>query len=194
MESSAARAAPGRAGGARAFQQGPVPGEDQRFQLEVDFLDAARGDKKRLTLPNGKSLDVNIPAGISDGQSVRLKGQGSASPNSGRAGDALIEIKVREHAFFKRDGNDIRLELPITLQEAVLGAKIDVPTIHGRVTLSIPKGANTGATLRLKGKGITVGKSGTPGDQYVSLKIMLPSGSNAELENFARTWGPKRSL
>ena len=132
---------PGGPGGAN-FRHGPMQGEDARFQLEVDFLDAVRGGTKRLTLPSGKSLDVKIPAGIESGQTIRLKGQGEPGP--GQAGDALIEIKVREHALYKRDGHNIRIELPVTLQEAVLGAKVEVPTIHGAVTVSVPKGANTG--------------------------------------------------
>lgn len=178
----------GRAGGFQ--QQTAMHGEDQHFQLEVDFLDAVRGGKKRLTLPSGKTLDVNIPAGISDGQTIRLKGQGSPGIGGG-PGDARIEIKVREHPLFKRDGHDIRMDLPVTLQEAVLGAKIEVPTIHGAVTLTVPKGANSGTTLRLKGKGIAGGKAATAGDQYVTLKVALPPSGDAELEQFVKAWGPK---
>ncbi len=181
----------GRGGGgpgSAGFRHGPMQGEDMRFQLEVDFLDAVRGGTRRLTLPSGKSLDVKIPAGIESGQSIRLKGQGEPGPN--QAGDALIEIKVHDHALYKRDGHNIRIELPVTLQEAVLGAKVDVPTIHGPVTVSIPKGATSGTTLRLKGKGIA-GKGGASGDEYVTLKVMLPPGGNADLEKFVETWGPK---
>ncbi|TAL00774.1 MAG: J domain-containing protein, partial [Rhodospirillaceae bacterium] len=170
-------------------QRGPLQGEDARFSLEVDFLDAAKGAKKRLTLPSGKSLDVGIPAGIADGQTIRLKGQGNQGP--GQAGDALIEVKVREHTLFKRDGNDIRIELPISLQEAVLGAKVEVPTVHGAVSVTIPKGANTGRILRLKGKGIAAGKTAPAGDQYVKLMVMLPPGGETELEQFVNSWGPK---
>lgn len=180
----------GAGGGGFRQQQTAMHGEDQHFQLEVDFLDAVRGGKKRLTLPSGKSLDVNIPAGISDGQSIRLKGQGSPGIG-GQPGDALIEIKVKDHPLFKRDGHNIRMELPVTLQEAVLGAKVEVPTIHGAVTLTIPKGANSGNTMRLKGKGVTGGKNGTAGDQYVTLKVMLPPSGDADLEEFAKTWGAK---
>ena len=178
---------PGGPGGA-GFRHGPMQGEDMRFQLEVDFLDAVRGGTRRLTLPSGKSLDVKIPAGIESGQSIRLKGPGEPGPT--QAGDALIEIKVSEHALFKRDGHNIRIELPVSLQEGVLGAKVEVPTIHGPVTVSVPKGATSGTTLRLKGKGIT-GKGGTAGDEYVTLKVMLPPGGNADLEKFVETWGPK---
>jgi len=172
--------------GQRGFQ---APPEDSRFSLEVDFLDAAVGTKKRLTLPTGKALDVTIPPGISDGQTIRLKGQGGSGP--GPAGDALIEVKVREHPLFKRDGNDIRLEFPISLTEAVLGGKVEVPTIHGAVTVTVPKGANTGRTLRLKGKGIAGNKRTPAGDQYVKLMVMLPPSGDADLEQFIRTWGPK---
>lgn len=176
--------------GGAGFRHEPMQGQDARFQLEVDFLDAVRGGTKRLTLPSGKSLDVKIPAGIESGQAIRLKGQGEPGP--GQAGDALIEIKVRDHALYKRDGHNIRIDLPVTLQEAVLGAKVEVPTIHGPVTVSVPKGANSGTTLRLKGKGIA-GKGGTPGDQYVTLKVTLPPGGNAELEKFIQSWGEKNA-
>ncbi len=182
------RGGPGGPGGFRQ-QQTAMHGEDQQFRLDVDFLDAVRGGKQRLTLPSGKSLDVNIPAGIADGQTIRLKGQG-APGIGGQPGDALLEIKIRDHALYKRDGHNIRIELPVTLQEAVLGAKIEVPTIHGAVTVTVPKGANSGTTLRLKGKGIAGGKNAAAGDQYVTLKVMLPSG-DAELEEFAKTWGAK---
>jgi DnaJ-class molecular chaperone len=177
----------GRAG---ASARGPAfQGDDARYNLEVDFLDAARGGKKRLTLPSGKALDVNIPAGIADGQTIRLKGQGE--PGAGKAGDALIEVKVREHPLFKRDGNNIRIELPITLQEAVLGGKVEVPTIHGTVSMTVPKGTNTGRTMRLKGQGIAAGKNAPAGDQYIKLLVVLPPGGNAELEKFVAEWGPK---
>jgi len=178
----------GRAGGPGAGARGPAfQGDDARYNLEVDFLDAVRGAKKRLTLPSGKALDVNIPAGISDGQTIRLKGQGEHG--AGKAGDALIEVKVREHPLFKRDGNDIRIELPISLQESVLGGKVEVPTIHGSVSMSLPKGTNTGRTMRLKGQGIAAGKNSPAGDQYIKLMVVMPPGNNAELEKFVTEWG-----
>jgi DnaJ-class molecular chaperone len=119
-------------------------GDDRHYRLEVDFLDAVNGATRRITLPGGSSLDVVIPPGTHDGQTLRLAGKGDAGPDGGEAGDALIEITVRPHPFFKRDGSDIRLDLPISLTEAVLGGKVTVPTPAGPVTATIPKGSNTG--------------------------------------------------
>ena len=180
----------GRGGGAGGFR--PARGEDRKYALKVDFLDAARGTKRRITLPDGKSLDVNIPAGILSGQQIRLKGQGEPGPQT--PGDALIEVEVEPHTFFTRDGNDIRVELPISLREAVLGAKIVAPTIDGMVNVSVPKGASSGATLRLKGKGIK-GRGDVPaGDLYVKLKVMLPSQIDPALEKLAASWPEDDSL
>ena len=125
-----------------------------RYTLEVDFLEAATGAKKRVTMPDGGVLDITVPEGVADGQTLRLKGQGSPSPRGSEAGDALVEIKVRAHALFKRSGDDIVLEVPITIDEAVLGAKIEVQTISGRVQVTMPKGTSSGRVFRLKGKGV----------------------------------------
>ena len=142
-------------GQGRRARGGPrVRGADRRYQLKVDFLDAVNGAKKRLNLGADRSLDVNIPAGIRDGQVLRLQGQGDPGFNGSPAGDALIEVQIEPHPFFRRDGDDIRLDLPVTLAEAVLGAKVEVPTTSGHVALTVPKGSNTGTTLRLKGKGV----------------------------------------
>jgi len=181
-----------RGGGGGPFRGGADPfgqagGADTKFSLEVDFVDAVTGAKKRLTLPSGRSLDVNIPASISDGQTIRLKGQGGVGPN-GRPGDALIEVKIKPHAMFRREGHDILVEVPISLKEAVLGAKITVPTVHGPVTVTVPKGSNTGSKLRLKGKGVSSGKGKQPGDQYVSLKVALPKDTDKDLEQFLKDW------
>ena len=129
-------------------------GDDLRYRLEVDFLDAVNGATRRITLPDGNSLDVVIPPGTRDHQTLRLREKGEPSTSGGGAGDALIEITVRPHPFFKRDGNDIHLDLPVTLVEAVLGGKILVPTPGGTVTVMVPKGSNTGKVLRLKGRGV----------------------------------------
>lgn len=161
-------------------------GSDVRYLLEVDFLDAVNGAKKRITLPGGAALDVKVPPGISDGQTIRLRARGQPGLNGGPPGDALIEIMVKPHPVFRRDGNDIIVELPITINEAVLGAKIDVPTISGRVKLTVPKGASSGQTLRLKGKGVKHPKQ--QGDQRCVLKIVLPARIDAELEQFMRQW------
>ncbi|MDR3487498.1 MAG: J domain-containing protein [Bradyrhizobium sp.] len=162
-------------------------GADRHYHLEVDFLDAVNGATQRVTLRDGESLDVAIPPGTQDGQVLRLRGQGEPGPGGGEAGDALIEIAVRRHPFFKRDGDDIRLDLPISLTEAVLGAKLPVPTPTGTVILTIPKHSNSGKVLRLKGKGVTR-PNGKHGDEYLILKIMLPERPDPELEKFVANW------
>jgi DnaJ-class molecular chaperone len=161
-------------------------GADRQYALTVDFLDAVNGAKQRLELAPGKSLDVTIPAGVRDGQVLRLAGQGGAGLGGGPAGDALIEIRVAPHAIFRREGDDILLDLPVTLGEAVLGGRITVPTPTGAVTMTVPAHSNTGTVLRLKGKGIA-GK----GDELVTLKVMLPPGTDAELDTFLQDWAAK---
>ncbi len=186
------RNARGGAGfGGGGFGGGTGQGEDTRFTLEVDFIDAITGAKKRLNLPGAKSLDVNIPAGIGDGQTIRLKGQGNPG-QGGPAGDALIEVKVKPHPLFRRDGNDIHMDLAISLSEAANGGKVEVPTVHGPVTLNIPAWSNAGTRMRLKGKGVPAGKKDPAGDQYVTLKIVLPKTPDAELQEFAKSWGARK--
>lgn len=170
--------------GGREFRR---RGQDRRYRLEVDFLDAVNGATPRITLPDNSSLAVTIPPGTRDGQILRLAGKGDAGLEGGEPGDALIEIAVRPHAYFRRDGNDIRLDLPISLREAVLGGKITVPTPSGPVKASIPKGANTGKVLRLKGKGVP-GRGGKRGDQLLTLQVMIPEPPDAELEAFIARW------
>lgn len=170
---------------------GPGPqqfrGRDLRYRLEVDFLDAARGAKKRVTMPDGRTLDIAIPAGLEDGQTLRLKGQGEAGVSGGPSGDVYVEIAVKPHPLFERDGDDIHIEAPISLKEAVLGGKITAPTIAGEVAITVPKNSSSGAVLRLKGRGVH--REGRPaGDQYVKLKIVLPEGGDKELEEFVRRW------
>lgn len=164
-----------------------MPGSDVTYTLEVPFLEAALGAKKRLTLPDGRTLDVNIPAGTADRQMLRLKSQGLPGIGGGPQGDAYIEIHVAPHAHFRRKDNDVHLDVPITLQEAVLGGKIDVPTIDGSVSMTVPAGTNTGATLRLKGKGIA-DKAGNRGDQYVHLTVMLPDDKDGALKEAIGNW------
>jgi len=163
-----------RAGGS-GFNRPPPA--DAHYSIDVDFLEAATGAKKRVTMPDGKTLDINIPEGIEEGQKLRLKGQG-AQPS----GYAYVTVQIRPHPFFTRKDKDITIELPMSLQESVLGGKIQVPTIHGAVEMTIPKGASSGATLRLKGKGIKTG------DQYVKLKLVMPKEIDAALEEFIRKW------
>jgi DnaJ-class molecular chaperone len=161
-------------------------GADLRYHLEVDFLDAARGVKRAVTMPDGKSIEIAIPAGVRDGQTLRLRGKGAPGHGQGPAGDALVTIAVAPHPVFSRDGDAIEMELPITVDEAVLGARVDVPTVSGPVTMTVPKGASSGQQLRLKGKGIRRGK--TSGDQLVRLKIVLPKTVDAELQELAERW------
>jgi len=168
-------------------------GRDVRYTLEVDFLEAATGAKKRVTMPDGGVLDITVPEGVADGQTLRLKGQGAAGPRGGEAGDALVEIKVRQHALFKRSGDDIVLELPVTIDEAVLGAKIEVQTISGRVQLTVPKGTSSGRVFRLKGKGVHNTTTGNTGDQLVTVRIVLPETIDNELSYFMSEWRQKHS-
>ncbi|WP_341909192.1 DnaJ C-terminal domain-containing protein [Ferrovibrio terrae] len=180
----------GAAGAGPRNANRPMRGADRHFNLKIGFLDAARGCKRRLTMPDGKQLDVAIPAGLVDGQQIRLRHQGDAGRNKGEAGDALIEVTVEPHPFFVRQGDDLHLELPLTLDEAILGAKIPVPTIDGMVAVSVPKGASSGTTLRLKGRGFPLkgGASDQRGDQYVKLKIVLPEKPNSALEKLIEGW------
>lgn len=164
-------------------------GADHRFTLAVDFLDAVNGARRRLNLAADRSLDVTIPAGVREGQVLRLQGQGGAGTGGGPAGDALIKVHVAPHPFFRREGDDIHLDLPVTLAEAVLGARIMVPTPTGPVAMSIPANSNTGKMLRLRGKGIPR-PGGPPGDEYVTLKVVLPESGNDELAAFLRGWAP----
>ena len=164
-------------------------GADVHYRLELDFLDAINGAKRQLTLPDGPVLEVAIPPGTRDGQVLRLRGKGSPGAGGGPPGDALIEVGVRPHRLFTRKGDDIHVELPITLAEAVLGAKVEVPTPTGTVTMSVPKGSNTGTVLRLRGKGVPH-PDGSRGDEYVTLKIMLPDKPDPELEKFVAQWQP----
>ncbi len=164
-------------------------GADVSYTAPIDFLDAARGTKKRIRLSDGKVLDIKVPAGTEDRQALRLKGQGMAGHGGGATGDAFVEVHIEPHPFFTRKDNNVHLELPVTLQEAVLGATITVPTVHGKVSMKIPPGSNTGATLRLKGKGIVERKGGKKGDQYVKLKVTLPERPDKELKDFVERWG-----
>jgi DnaJ-class molecular chaperone len=178
----------------RGAQQGGgagmrLRGADQHYSLTVDFLAAVNGARQRLDLAPGRSLEVTIPPGVRDGQVLRLQGQGGPGRNGGPPGDALIEIHVAPHPFFRREGFDIHLDLPVTLGEAMLGAKVPVPTPTGPVTMTIPANSNSGRVLRLKGKGVPR-PAGERGDEYVTLKIMLPDGDDPDLTRFMRDWAP----
>jgi len=164
-------------------------GQDVHYRLPLGFLDAINGGKQQLTLPDGSVLDVTIPPGTRDGQILRLRGKGRPGIGGGPPGDALIEIEVRPHPVFTRKGDDIHVELPISLREAVLGGKVSVPTPSGAVTMSVPKWSNTGSVLRLKGQGVPR-PGGGRGDEYVALKVMLPERPDPELEKFVSQWRP----
>ena len=162
----------------------PQKGADIAYRLKVPFVDAAKLEPQRVTLGSGRTIDLKLPKGLEDGARIRLAGQGQEGP--GGRGDAIVTIEIAPHPFYVREGDNIRLSLPVTLKEAVLGAKVRVPTPDGVVMLTVPKGSSSGKLLRLKGRGFT-GKDGQRGDQLVQLAIDVPAG-DAELERFASSW------
>ena len=165
-------------------------GADVRYSLDLDFLEAVTGAKKRVTLPEGGVLDLSVPEGVQDGQVLRLKGKGGVGIERG---DALVEIKVRPHAVFKRVGDDIAFEVPIALDEAVLGGKIEVQTVQGRVQLTLPKGTNSGQVFRLKGKGVRNASNGVSGDGLVTIRIVMPTVIDDSLSYFFSEWRQKHA-
>lgn len=174
----------GRGGGRGNIR---MRGSDVHYRLELDFLTAANGGRRPITLPDGATLDINIPPGTPDGQILRLRGKGRAGIGGGAPGDALVQVDVQPHPVFTRDGDDVRVELPISLGEAVLGGSVNVPTVTGPVTMTLPKWSNTGKVLRLKGKGVAR-PDGSRGDAYVTLKVALPDQPDAELEKLVAQW------
>ncbi|MEK1933599.1 MAG: J domain-containing protein, partial [Pararhizobium sp.] len=169
---------------ARAFKGGTqrsqgtfrARGQDMSYVLPVDFMDAANGAVRTIVLSEGRTLQVTIPEGAEDRQMLRLKGQGMPGFGGGQPGDAFVELHIEPHAFFRRKDDNIHVDVPITLKEAILGGRITVPTLSGPVTMTIPKGANTGQTLRLRDKGIRNRKTGQRGHQLITLKVVLPAG------------------
>lgn len=182
----------GRGGGRRGGTV-HMRGRDVRYTYSVDFLEAVNGTKARLSMPDGKALDLTIPPGLRDGQVLRLKGKGEPGMGGAPAGDALVEVHVQPHKLFRRDGDDLELDLPITLGEAVLGGKVKVPTPDGSVTMTVPKGASSGQRLRLKGKGVPTGKGRARGDLYVVLQIKLPDRIDDELKAAIERWSKDHS-
>lgn len=166
----------------RRRSPGPQKGRDVRYRVEVAFEDAVSGARRRMTMADGRSLDVNIPAGITSGQTLRLKSQGQPSHEGGAPGDALLEVEVLPSLYWTRDGNDLRMSLPISLSTALLGGSVDVRTPSGPVTLKVPPGSNTGNTLRLRGKGA---QTSPPGDLYVRLEITLENPKDERLRRWA---------
>jgi DnaJ-class molecular chaperone len=181
----------GRPGGTPGSQA--TRGQDVRYTLEVDFLEAAVGSRKRVTLPEGGVLDLSVPEGVVDSQVLRLKGKGTPGLRGGDAGDAMVEIKVRPHPEFRRDGDDILLDLPITIDEAVLGARIEVSTISGRVQFALPKSTSSGRSFRIKGKGVNNTTTGIQGDQIVTIRIVLPERADESLSYFLTEWRKKNA-
>jgi DnaJ-class molecular chaperone len=181
----------GRARGGRRTQfEGeefgePAQSRDVTGAVTITLPEAASGTSRRVHLPTGKEIEVKIPAGLADGQTIRLKGQGM--PGAGAAGDALITVSIAPHPVFERDGANLRLQLPVTLYEAVLGGKVRVPTLDGAVDLAIPPGTNTGRTFRVKGKGLPTGKD-SHGDLYATVRIVLPDQPDPELDELMKKW------
>jgi DnaJ-class molecular chaperone len=176
-------------GGGRT-QAGPRRGRDAQYRLAVDFLDAVNGATRRLTLPDGRDLDVRIPPGLEDGQVLRLRGRGSPGIQGGPDGDALIEVAVGNHPFYVREGRDILMELPVTVQEAVLGAKVPVPTPRGEVMLTIPPRSDAGTQMRLRGRGVAESGGTAAGDLLVTLRLVLGPVDD-RLAEFLKGWTPE---
>ncbi len=163
-------------------------GRDIRYRLAIDFLDAARGTSKRVRLSDGRFLDVSIPEGVRDGQTLRLRGKGEPGLGGGPAGDVLVEVSVRPHNVFSVDGDNLLLDVPITLKEAILGAKVQIPTTQGLVAIKVPPNTSSGVAFRLKGKGLKNPKTGEYGDLLARSKIILPEGEDPALKAFAERW------
>jgi len=178
----------GAFGGGRGRRPQPAAGQDFEVETTVSFEEAANGGTRRVVLPNGEQIDVKIPPGLKDGQQIRLRGRGGAGRNGGPPGDVLIQVKVAPHPYFTREGRDLKIDLPVTLKEAVLGGKVAVRTLSGTVALSLPPNSNSGKVLRLKGKGIPGSGREHAGDLYVRLIVTLPEGEDAELKAFAERW------
>ncbi len=168
-------------------------GEDEHYALQTSFLDAVNGTTSRLTLPDGRTLDVKIPPGTEDGQTLRLHEQGEPGRNGGPRGDALIEIRVAPHPFFTRDGQDIRLDLPVTLAEAVLGGPVEVPTPAGPVRMTIAPGSDSGTQFRLRGRGVPAHGGHEAGQLYAKVRVVI-GPPDAALSDFLRTWKPEHPV
>jgi DnaJ-class molecular chaperone len=182
----------GRGGGFRGNGGfgGPAKGADVRARLDIDLEDAIQGARKRIAFSDGRTIEVTIPKGAADGQTLRLKGQGTGG--RGGPGDALIELTLRPHPVFRREGDVLVMDLPVSVPDAVLGAKVQAATPDGPVTLTVPKGSNSGSTLRLKGRGLVDAKTGARGDLLARVQVTLPEAADTELERFAEKWRKDR--
>ncbi len=179
----------GRGGfGGHRSQEFHAPGHNLSYSLQISFLDAVFGASQKLTLPDGDRIEVKIPAGITDGQTIRLRGKGAPGYGEGPAGDALVTVSVAPHPIFDRQGDDIHITLPITIDEAVLGGKVPAPTIDGGVNVSVPAGTSSGKTLRLRGKGVKKRGSSDRGDQLIELTVSMPGKIDDDLKDFMQTW------
>ena len=183
----------GTASGRRGRTRGQAAprGEDVNVNVTINLAEAAKGTTARVTLPTGRTLEVSVPAGIEDGKQIRLKRQGQPSPLGGEPGDAMVSVQIAKHPYFRVEGRDLRLDLPVTLYEAVLGTKVNAPTLDGTVELTVPPGSNGGRTLRLRGKGLP-NTQGPDGDLLVSLKIVLPDEADSEFVNLMRKWAAQK--
>ncbi len=175
-------------GAGRGRARGPAKGEDVSVSVAVPLAQAALGGDVRVALPTGKTLDVAVPVGFEDGKAIRLRGQGEPGPRGGPAGDAIVTLRYAPHPLFKVEGRDLRLDLPITLYEAVLGAKVRAPTLSGAVEIAVPAGTNGGRVLRLRGKGLPGAGGQSPGDLFVTLRIALPPQEDKALADLMRAW------
>jgi DnaJ-class molecular chaperone len=191
LEEFLAKAFAGR--GQRSERAFRARGQDVSYVLPVAFVDAASGATRTITLPDGKTLEVMVPEGAEDRQMLRLKGQGMPGYGGGPPGDAYVELHIQPHPFFHRKDDNIHVEIPVTLREAVLGGRIEVPTITQPVTMTVPKGSNSGTKLRLRERGIRNRKSGQRGHQLITLKVVLPAGEEPELVEFLEAWRPKNA-
>ena len=175
-------------GGDARRQPRAQPGQDFTATVTVSLGEAVSGGTRRVAMQNGEQIDVKIPAGVNNGQTIRVKGRGGASRSGGPNGDVLLQVAVAPHPYIVRDGRDLRMDLPVTLKEAVLGGKVPVPTLSGTLALSVPEGANTGTTLRLKGKGVPAHGREEAGDLYVRIVITLPDKADPALKAFVEGW------
>jgi DnaJ-class molecular chaperone len=189
LEEFLAKAFAGR--GQRSERAFRARGQDVSYVLQVAFLDAASGATRTITLPDGKTLEVTVPEGAEDRQMLRLKDQGMPGYGGGPPGDAYVELHIQPHPFFHRKDDNVHVEIPVTLREAVLGGRIEVPTITQPVTVTVPRGSNSGTTLRLRERGIRNRRTGQRGHQLITLKVILPTAEEPELVEFLEAWHPK---